>query len=95
MEFCFNTENDTARHILTSWNLALMESIDPQKLSLISSYILSQGNGGGGGGSLRERDDRAQKSASLSKNLFGSLRQGKVYGTKEDKGGTRPLFLRV
>ena len=59
-----------------------MESIDPQKLSLISNYILSQGTSG------NRSDERAQKSASLSKNFFGSLRHSKVYGgAKDDQGG--------
>lgn len=81
MEFCFNTETDTGCQILTNWNMALMQSVDPQKLSLISNYILTHGNGSG-----RGKEEKATKSASLSRTFFGSLKQSKIYGTKDDKG---------
>ena len=78
-EFIFNTEMNVGRQILTSWSMALMENVDPQKLNLISNYILStQGNGGG---------KEASKSSSLSKNFFGTLKQkGSQSNIKDDKG---------
>ena len=78
-EFIFNTEMNVGRQILTSWSMALMENVDPQKLNLISNYILStQGNGG-----VKE----ASKSSSLSKNFFGSLKQkGSQTSLKDDRG---------
>ena len=87
MEFCFNTEADTGRLILTNWNMALMQSVDPQRLSLISSYILTHGNGSGKG-----KEEKGTKAASLSRTFFGSLKQSKIYGTKDDKGILETLF---
>ena len=83
MEFCFNTEAETGCQILTNWNMALMQSVDPQRLSLISNYILSHGNGSGRG---KEEKEKGTKAASLSRTFFGSLKQSKIYGTKDDKG---------
>ena len=79
MEFVFNTEVNTGRQILTSWNMALMELVDPQKLNVISNILSKQGSGG-------KEDKGGNKSNSLSKNFFGSLKHKGQSSTKDEKG---------
>lgn len=62
--------------------MALMESVDPQKLNSISKYILSH-----------QKEKEGPKSVSLSRNFFGSLKQRGMNGSKDDKGGTYFLLM--
>lgn len=93
MEFRFNTEAETAKQILTSWSMVVMQNLaacDPEKLNRISKFLHSQGGGGaiGKGSSV---DDSvgvtAKSSKSLSRGFHSSIRQNKVYESREEWPG--------
>ena len=56
-----------------------MELVDPQKLNVISNILSKQGSGG-------KEDKGGNKSNSLSKNFFGSLKHKGQSSTKDEKG---------
>ena len=92
MEFRFNTDMETARRVVTSWNMAVLQSMadDPDKLNMISSFIQGSmcGTGGGGGGGGGGISDRGGRGTSLHRGIFGSSTRQKAKPTadKEARG---------
>ena len=109
MEFRFNTEAETAKLILTSWSMVVMQNLaacDAEKLNRISKFLHSQGGGSmiGKGSLLDDGTGGATRSSkALSGGLPSSTKQGKATETKEELPGKQrhlclplpltPLFL--
>ena len=94
MEFRFNTDMETARRVMTSWNMAVMQSMaaDPEKLNMISSFIQGSMHGapGGGGGGASERGGKA---SSLHRGIFGSSTKQKSKPAPEKDTQGQLLYL--
>ena len=93
MEFRFNTEAETAKLILTSWSMVVMQNLaacDAEKLNRISKFLHSQGGSSmiGKGSLLDDGTGGATRSSkALSGGLPSSTKQGKATETKEELPG--------